>query len=224
MVGECKCWPPWLIENEKLKNHWLKRSKAVPQKTKFGQKYKWFKISHLDFLFFWKYYFGQIVCIRPQVPVDIIKVFFNFSKFQDDFTIQFRSKNLTHFTSLNPFDIENNMPRNTNKTLSDFTNIPENMFLFGVRNNICTAPFLDAQEPHSWSTLKANVCICIFLYISVRKFLFQKRSKILTVEGRLNNFLKATHCSGLVKCFTIFYFNWKFWKSNFFSAFRYYHL
>ena len=35
--------------------------------------------------------------------------FFNFSKSQADFTIQFRSKNLTHFTSLNPLDIENNM-------------------------------------------------------------------------------------------------------------------
>ena len=54
--------------------------------------------------------------------------------------------------------------RNTTKTLSGFTNIPENMFLFGVRNNICTKRFLDALEPHSWSTLKANVCI--FLYIS----------------------------------------------------------
>ena len=71
--------------------------------------------------------------------------------------------------------------RNTTKTLSDFTNIPENMFLFGVRNNICTAPFLDAQEPHSWSTLKANVCT--FLYISVRKCLFQRRSEILSGGG-----------------------------------------
>ena len=119
MVGECKCWPPWLTENEKLKNHWLKRPKAVPKKRKFGQKYKWFKISHLDFFFFENIISGiQIVCIRPQVPVDIIKVFFNFSKSQSqqklvkkitDFTIQFRSKNLTHFTSLNPLDIENNM-------------------------------------------------------------------------------------------------------------------
>ena len=42
--------------------------------------------------------------------------------------------------------------RNTTKTLSVFTNIPENIFLFSVWNNICTAPFLDAQEPHSWNT------------------------------------------------------------------------
>ena len=116
--------------------------------------------------------------------------------------------------------------RNTSKTLSDFTNFPANIFLFGIRNNICTAPSFDAQEPHSWSTLKVNVCI--FLYISVRKFLFQRRSKILFggswVTGRLNNFLKAAHSLGLVKCFTIFHINWKFWKFNYFSAFRYFRL
>ena len=37
--------------------------------------------------------------------------------------------------------------------------------------------FLDAQERNFWSTLKANVCI--FLYISVRIF-FQRRSNILS--------------------------------------------
>ena len=68
--------------------------------------------------------------------------------------------------------------RDTAKNLSDFTNFPANMFPFGVRKNICSALFLDAQEPHSWSTLKANVCI--FLHISVRKCLFQRRSKILS--------------------------------------------
>ena len=69
----------------------------------------------------------------------------------------------------------------TAKTLSDFTNFPANMFLFGVRNNICTASFLDGQEPHSWNTLKVNACI--YLYISVIKFLFQRHSKISSGEG-----------------------------------------
>ena len=68
--------------------------------------------------------------------------------------------------------------RNTAKNLSDFKDFPADMFLFGVRENICTAIFLDAQELHFWSTLKANACI--FLYISVRKFLFQRRSNILS--------------------------------------------
>ena len=52
---------------------------------------------------------------------------------------------------------------NKTKNLSDFTNFPANIFLIGVRKNICTAPFLDAEEPHSWSTLKANVCISLYI-------------------------------------------------------------
>ena len=73
--------------------------------------------------------------------------------------------------------------RNTAKNLSDFKDFPADMFLFGVRENICTAIFLDAQELHFWSTLKANVYI--FLYISVRKFLFQRCSNILSNGGGL---------------------------------------
>ena len=73
--------------------------------------------------------------------------------------------------------------RNTAKNLSDFKDFPADMFLFGVRENICTAIFLDAQELHFWSTLKANVYI--FLYISVRKVLFQRCSNILSNGGGL---------------------------------------
>ena len=65
------------------------------------------------------------------------------------FTIQFQSKNLSFFTNLDSLDIKNNM----------------------------LSQFLDAQERNFWSTLKANVCI--FLYISVRIF-FQRRSNILS--------------------------------------------
>ena len=98
---------------------------------------------------------------------------------------------------------------NIAKNLSDFA---VNMFLFGLRKNICAASFLDTQELHSWSILKANVCI--FLYISLRKFLSQRRSKLLSGKGwdggRLNKFLKAACCLGLPKWFTIFHFNWYF--------------
>ena len=52
------------------------------------------------------------------------------------------------------------------------------MFLFGVGKNICTAPFLDTQVLHSKSTLKADVFI--YLYISVRNFLFHRHSKTLS--------------------------------------------
>ena len=36
--------------------------------------------------------------------------------------------------------------QNTAKKPSHFTNFPADMFLFGVRKNICTASFPDAQE------------------------------------------------------------------------------
>ena len=50
------------------------------------------------------------------------------------------------------------------------------------------------------------------IYFYVRKFLFQRRSKILSaaggggdggVWGRLNSFFKVGRCLGLVKCLTI---------------------
>ena len=104
--------------------------------------------------------------------------------------------------------------QNTIKNLSHFTNFPVNIFLFGVRKKICNGPFLDTQELHSSSALKANVYA--FLYISLRKFLLQRRSKILSVGigggWRLNNFLNAAHCLDIVKCFTMFHLNWNFWK------------
>ena len=69
--------------------------------------------------------------------------------------------------------------QNTAKKLSQFTNFPANMFLFGVRKNICTAPFPEAQELLSSSTLKTNICLYISVYLS-KKFLFQRRIKILS--------------------------------------------
>ena len=119
--------------------------------------------------------------ICPDVPLDIIRFFVNsrFSsrKYQSQqklakeithSTIQFCSKNLTHFTNLNLLDIENNMLSQHSQKAFWLYKFSADVFLFGVRKNICTAPFLDAQELHSWSTLKANVCI--FLYISLRNF------------------------------------------------------
>ena len=118
----------------------------------------------------------------PHVPVDIIRVFL-FQNLQQKiskpikpgkkithFTIQFRSKNLVHFTNRNSFEIEIICSQNTTKKRSHYTDFPANMFLFSIRKNICTSPFPDTQELLSWSTLKAN--IWIFLYISLRKFLF----------------------------------------------------
>ena len=112
------------------------------------------------------------------VPVDIIRIVLNIrfsnrnSKSQQKlaikithFTIYFFSKQLTHFTNLNSLDAENNMLPQHSENHFWFRNFPENMFLFGVSKNICTAPFFVAQDLHSWITLRANVCI--FLYIII---------------------------------------------------------
>ena len=53
---------------------------------------------------------------------------------------------------------------------------PTNMFLFGVMKNICITLFLDAQELHCWSILKAN--ICIFVYIFTWKLFFDRPTSI----------------------------------------------
>ena len=55
------------------------------------------------------------------------------------FRIQFRSKNITHFTNLDSLTLKTICSCNTPKSLSD-------MFLLDVGEKICTAPFLDTQE------------------------------------------------------------------------------
>ena len=136
--------------------------------------------------------------ICPDVQLDIIRVFFNFrfssrkSQSQQKlakkitlFTVSFKKPR--SFYKPHSLDIDNS------SDICGFTNFLTKTFLLGVRKNISIASFLDAQEVHSWRTLKANVCI--FLHISWRKCLFQRRSEILSAGKlygeRLNNFLKA---------------------------------
>ena len=86
-----------------------------------------------------------------------------------NFTTQFGSKNLTNFTNLNSIYIEKSMlSQHSQKSLPLYKFSSKHLVCVG--KNFCTAPILDAQELHSRSALKANVCI--FLYISIRKFLF----------------------------------------------------
>ena len=59
------------------------------------------------------------------------------------FTIQFCSKNLTYFTNIKSLDMKNNMlPQHNQKPF----------WLYRFSASMFTAPFLDAQELHSWST------------------------------------------------------------------------
>ena len=167
----------WIIK----KKHWLKHPKAVPphKKKETGPKFKWFKLSYLEF-FFWKYYFGDTAFLylsrcssghhqsfflisdvlsqnqQKQKLAKQVTIFLQYSFAQKTSLILRTSTHLT---------LKIICSCNTAKNLSDFTNFPADMFLCSVRKDICTAPFLDAQELHSWSTLKANVCI--FLYISL---------------------------------------------------------
>ena len=139
--------------------------------------------------------------ICPDVQLDIIRVFFNFrfssrkSQSQQKlakkitlFTVSFKKPR--SFYKPHSLDIDNS------SDICGFTNFLTKTFLLGVRKNISIASFLDAQEVHSWRTLKANVCI--FLHISLRKCLFQRRSEILSAGKlygeRLNNFFKAALC------------------------------
>ena len=147
--------------------------------------------------------------ICPDVQLDIIRVFFNFryssrkSQSQQKlakkitlFTVSFKKPR--SFYKPHSLDIDNS------SDICGFTNFLTKTFLLGVRKNISIASFLDAQEVHSWRTLKANVCI--FLHISWRKCLFQRRSEILSAGKlygeRLNNFLKAALCGSFRRALT----------------------
>ena len=219
------------------KTHQLKRPKSGTQKTKLGPKYKSLKITYLYF-FFWKCYFGHTALVYTflwtlsefsfilDFLAESLEAIKNQQKRSLILQYSFAQKTSLILRTSTHLTLKIICSCNTAKNLSDFTNFPADMFLCSVRKDICTAPFLDAQELHSWSTLKANVCI--FLYISLKKILFPRCSNVLSgggwVGGRLNKFLKAVRCLDLAKCFTIFHFNWNFWKFNYFLAFRYFYL
>ena len=81
------------------KKHWLKCPKAFPQKMKFRAKYKWFKISYLEF-FLWKCYFGHTTFLYlSRRSSGHIRVFFNsrFSRRKSQSQLKL-GKKITHFT------------------------------------------------------------------------------------------------------------------------------
>ena len=168
------------VGRRRKKNHRLKPPKAVPWETKLGPKCKWFKNLIFGILFLKILFRAYKVFIFVQTFHWISSDFFfsfrlssrkcqsqqKLAKKITYFTVQFCLKNLTHFTTLNSFDIENNMLSQHSQKPLWLYKFLSSMFPFGPRKNICTAPFLDAQELHFWSSLKANACI--FLYISLK--------------------------------------------------------
>ena len=151
--GAYKYRPQWLANDEKWKKqHWLKRPKAVPQKMKLGPKYRWFKISYLDFSFR-KYYFGHTTFTYSSTRSSR---HFRYSSKKSQsqnknwgkrwLISQYSSlKNVTHFMSFNLLDTENKMLPQHSQHPFWLYKYSANMFLFGVRISICTVPFLDAQ-------------------------------------------------------------------------------
>ena len=140
------------------KTRWLKRPKAVPQKTKFV-------ILFLKILF-------RACHFSLHVPMDIIRVFFipdfvakiskpikTSEKDHSFYNTVLLKKTSLIFQIAASLKLKIICSQNTVKIFSQFTNFPGKRLLFGVRKNICTAPFPDAQELLSWITLKANVCI-----------------------------------------------------------------
>ena len=131
--------------------------------------------------------------------VKSVKANKSFQKKIVHFTIQFRSKSSLILGTSTYSTLKQIYSCNTGRSI----------FLIGVR-----------MQLHPQSTWKANVCI--FLSISVQKFLFKRRRKLL-LGGRLINFHQADSCLGLIKCFKVFNFNWNFWKGSYSLAFWYFH-
>ena len=112
-------WPTAKI----TKKHWIKRPKAVPKIRNLDQNINDSKSSILNFLF-WKYYFGHTRFLYlSRRSSGHHQRFFLISRFSSrksqsqqnpakkitHFIIQFRSKDLTHFSNINSLDSENNM-------------------------------------------------------------------------------------------------------------------
>ena len=103
----------------------------------------------------------QCFYICPDVPVDITSVIFLISDFLSEVSTPTKTSKKDHtkysFAQKTSLILRTSTHltlaiiccRNTAKNLSDFTYFPADMFLFGVRNNICTAPLLYAKELHS---------------------------------------------------------------------------
>ena len=102
---------------------------------------------------FWAY------SISPHVPVDIIRVLFipefvaenlkankNQPKRSLILKYSFAQKTSLIFQSSTLLKLKITCSQNTAKKPSELTKFPASMFLFGVRECICTAPFRDAQE------------------------------------------------------------------------------
>ena len=139
------------------------------------------------------------------------------------FIIQFRSKNLTHFTYLNSLEIEKSMlPKHSQKpfSLHKFSS----KHLVGVRkiHLHCT---ISRHPRTALSKHFESKCLYISVYLRKKRFFPSGGVRGRGGEGEEGRIIYLRWLPlGLVKCFTIFHFTWNVWKFNYFSAFRYFHL
>ena len=127
-------WPT----TKNFKTTLAKTPKNSPQKTKSELEKKSFKTSYLELIFQFQI-FSRKSPEQEKLEKNIIH-----------FTIPSRSKKLAYFRDLNSLNIVKNILPQLNQKPTHFTTFPA---------NICTAPFVDAQELHSRNTGKANICI-----------------------------------------------------------------
>ena len=84
------------------------------------------------------------------------------------FTIQICSKNLTHLRTSTHLTLKIMCSRNTTNNLSDFTNFPAKMFLYGVR--FALHHFLTPKNCILFLKDFESKCLCISLYLRKKAF------------------------------------------------------
>ena len=159
----------------------MKCPKDVPQKTNFGPKYKLFKISYLEF-FLWKYYFGHTQFLYSSTRSSgHDQSFFLFQIFEQKVSKPTKISEKDH-SFYNKVLLKNTYsfyePQLTWhwKRYVPATQ-PKTSLTLQIFQQTCFS-FVPEKHFHCTISWKANVCI--FVYISVRKCLFQRRSKILS--------------------------------------------
>ena len=172
--------------------------------------------------------------------MDMVRIFFNFSFFRKKSQSQQKlAKKINHFTisfaqKHSFYEPQPQCSRNSQKPFSLY-NFSEHVSVWCQKKHLqklCNTfswrprtAFLKHFERKYILDIQIYKYICILLYISSKKSSFQWSCKSLScgeggwMAGGWIIFLKADRSLGLVKCYTIFHFNWNFWKFNYFLHF-----
>ena len=166
MVGVCGCgcvWEGW---------SWAQMS-ATGLSTKFPKTVRknetWTRKKLIQNLIF------EVYLLISDFLAQSLKTYKNWQKDDSFYKTVSLKKNLTYFTNLNLLNMGKMLSQHSQKP-THFTSFLPNMFLVGGKKKKmhCT---ISRRPRTAFSTWKAN--ICIFLYISERKFLFQRRRDLL---------------------------------------------